>query len=155
MFEPTEHRVEPPAHPIALILERREQIKLRRTLGPGYRKHPFYQVRVLGESPASGPKSVFGLEAVEQGTQRWTEDDSNVYGQLAFGVAPSRYGDAPTVIQPVRGKYAYIPKAIPGKVDGPKIANAVVEMLEALVRGTDRCPCSLMASPSAPRLSTR
>ena len=112
-------------------------LKLRRELGPGYRKHPFYMVRVLGEFPASGPKSVFGFEAVSSASERWAETDDGVYGQLSIGVDPSRYGDDPTVIQGVRGHYAYLPKAIPGKVDGPRIATDVVAMVRALRRPTD------------------
>lgn len=119
-------------------LAAREWLELiRKECGTNYRQHPMYQVRVLGIFPSAGPASVFGLEETEGARARWTPSDHTWFGRLQIGVDPSRYGDDPTVIQPVRGSYAFMPTAIEGRVDGPRIAREVVQIVRRHRRPTD------------------
>lgn len=99
--------------------------------GPSPETHPVYMVRVLGEFPEHAADSVVSLAALNEARRKWAESEPS--GGLEIGVDVARYGDDETVIQPVRGLYAYPPTVIRDQ-DGPGVAAHVLKVVRDMVR---------------------
>lgn len=114
-------------------------LKMRADCGPDWGESATYLVRVKGEFPAQATDSVIGLRVVNAATERWTPADTEAAlalahgGDLTIGVDVARFGGDETVLQPVRGNYAWRPTVL-SKVDGPTVAEAVVELARELRR---------------------
>lgn len=93
---------------------------------------PFYQVRILGEFPKQDENAVIPLYLVEEAQADWREPVKED-GALVLGVDPSRYGSDATVVQPVRGKYAYQAVLLRNS-DGATVAGEVLRLARALRR---------------------
>lgn len=149
---------QPDRPPIPGLATREWIEQLRTECGPGYREHPIYQVRVLGEFPSAGPNAVIGLGLVEAARARWDEHvrahphagltihelarmvaagqpiDDGTSGELEIGVDPKRFGDDDCVIAARRGHWLYRPITLSGPLDGDAIAAPVVQAVRTLRR---------------------
>lgn len=121
------------------LAERAYIVKMRRDCGPDYEQSAVYLVRVKGEFPTQATDSVIGLGVVNAAVERWVPADTEAAlalahdGELTIGVDVARFGGDETVLQPVRGNYAWRPTVL-SKVDGPTVAEAVVELARELRR---------------------
>ena len=111
-------------------------LKMRRGAGDDWESSAVYLVRVRGEFPTEATDAVIGLGLVNAARRRWAPD-SPVHGELALGVDVARFGDDETVIQAVRGSYAW-PVSTLAKANGPRIAEEVVRVAVSLRRPGER-----------------
>lgn len=113
--------------------------EMREECGPDWERSSVYMVRVRGEFPGQTTDSVIGLWLVSAATARWVPADTAAAlalahdGELTIGVDVARFGGDETVLQPVRGSYAWRPTVL-SKADGPTVAEAVVELARELRR---------------------
>jgi phage terminase large subunit len=110
---------------------------MRDECGPDYENSALYLVRVRGEFPTEATDSVISLKFVTDATARWKGLAPPLTGPLSIGVDVARFGDDETVIQVVRGSYAWEP-IILTKADGPTVADAVARAALLHRRGTER-----------------
>jgi len=100
--------------------------KMRRACGSNFRKHPLYQVRVLGQFPDVSALSIVSVIAVDKALAAW-----DVHGafksreRLVLGVDPARFGDDQFVIIGRRGNHT-IPPVSHQKLDGAAGADQVL-----------------------------
>lgn len=114
--------------------------EMREECGPDWETSAYYLVRVRGEFPSESTDAVVGLGLLNAAHARWTPDVPAPPGDpsvLAIGVDVARFGNDDTVLQPVRGAYAFRPKAL-RKADGPTIADEVARLALTLRRPNER-----------------
>lgn len=87
---------------------------------------PRYQVRVRGNFPRTAANAVVSIEAIERAKAR--REETKPEGILKIGVDVARFGDDSSVAQPVRGLYAYEPRAVNGH-DTIQVAGMVLEIV--------------------------
>lgn len=105
--------------------------RLRRIWGED---DPRYQVRVKGNFPSSNPNAIIGIGLLEKSHERHadlTDTSPERHGALVLGVDVARFGDDSSVIQPVRGLYAYKPRAVYG-YDTIQVAGKIIEAINDL-----------------------
>jgi hypothetical protein len=95
-------------------------------IGDGYEEEAEYLVRVLGAFPEQATDAVIGYKFVRQAMERWAPNAES-QGELTLGVDVARMGDDETVIQPVRGLFAW-PATVLSDADGPTVAEEVVRV---------------------------
>lgn len=108
--------------------------EMREECGPDYEMNAVYLVRVRGEFPAESTDAVIPLRAVNEAKRRWESVPAQDEAPLVLGVDVARFGDDETVIQPVRGSYAWSPTTL-SKADGPTVAEEVVRIALAMRSG--------------------
>lgn len=96
---------------------------------------PFVAIHVDGEFPDSGANSIVPLALVQAAEKRWTPTPPET-GDLTLGVDVARSGDDESVIQPIRGTYAYTPTALRDQT-GPSLGAHIVEIATRLRRGDE------------------
>jgi hypothetical protein len=96
---------------------------------------PLYQVRVQGNFPSQGERSVIPLWLVEEARGRYA--DVNFAGALVLGVDVARDGDDESVIYPVRGYKAGKPITF-RNLDGNQLAGRVLEFGKSLQIANER-----------------
>jgi phage terminase large subunit len=96
-----------------------------------------FQIRVLGNFAHQAENCVIGMEMVDEATDRWKTTE-NLWKEypLEIGVDVARFGDDETVIQPVRGKWAYEPIVLHHQ-DVVAVANAVRQVAIELRHGLE------------------
>lgn len=110
--------------------------EMRDECGPDYETSAEYLVRVRGEFPAEATDCVIGLKLLKDAIARWSASGRGD-GALTIGVDVARFGGDETVIQAVRGKYAW-PAVTLSKKDGPEIADEVARLALMLRREGER-----------------
>lgn len=106
--------------------------EMQQKYGPNHMSHPVYSVRVAGEFAEHASNAVIGIGAVTSAQQRHATAKPD--GKLRIGVDVARYGDDETVIQPVRGNYAYPCRVVHGQ-DGHQVAAHVMQCVNELRDG--------------------
>ncbi|MFW5921217.1 MAG: hypothetical protein ACOCUS_05200 [Polyangiales bacterium] len=101
--------------------------EMREDEGPDYLESAVYLVRVLGAFPSQSTDAVVGYGLVRAAIQRWREDlEAEQRDPLVIGLDVARFGDDETMLQAVRGRFAYRARPVdPG--DGNQVANAAVK----------------------------
>jgi phage terminase large subunit len=111
--------------------------EMREDCGPDYEESAIYLVRARGDFPTQGTDSIIGYRTLRDAEKRWQETDAaKAHGTLCIGVDVSRFGDDETILQPVRGDYAWPCSSASG--DGNEVAEAIVQMAVGLRRGLER-----------------
>lgn len=108
--------------------------EMREECSPDYESNAVYLVRVRGEFPTEATDSVIPLRVVHEAQKRWEDVPPEAAAPLVLGVDVARFGDDETVIQPVRGGYAWLPTTL-SKADGPTVAEEVVRLALAMRSG--------------------
>lgn len=108
--------------------------RMRRKYGPDPERNPVYQVRVMGVFPERAESQVVSLANINDAMRRWSPDGGNGEGRLRIGVDPARYGVDEAVVQAVRGSYAFTPRVESGEIDGPELAQIVIDEVYRLRR---------------------
>jgi hypothetical protein len=111
--------------------------EMRERCGANWSLHPIYMVRILGQFPAQGANSVIPAYLLERAAMRWKPQPEKLDLPLSLGVDVARYGDDNSVIQAVRGHYAYQPQGFVG-LDGNQLAAEVVKAATQLRLGSER-----------------
>lgn len=88
-----------------------------------------YLVRVRGEFPRAGSRSVISLALVEAAEERGRSATPS--GRLVFGLDPARYGDDDSVLSAVQGS-ALLGQWRLRKGDGPTVAGEALQKIREL-----------------------
>ncbi len=99
--------------------------------GDPWAEHPFYMVRILGRFPPQGANAIIGITLIDKATMSWRGDAEPEPGELVIGVDVAESGDDLTVLQPVRGYYAYEPIEM-RKAEGDEVAARIVQLARQL-----------------------
>jgi hypothetical protein len=94
---------------------------------------PLYAVRVRGDFPAQGERSVVSLASLTEARKRHDEHEDVGDGPLELGVDPAREGDDEFVIAARRGR-RLLPLRAFTQLDGPNGAGKVLEVVRELRR---------------------
>jgi hypothetical protein len=89
---------------------------------------PLYAVRIRGDFPAQGERSVVSLASLEAARKRHDEHEDVGDGPLELGVDPARFGDDEFVIAARRGR-RLLPLRAFTQLDGPNGAGKVLEFV--------------------------
>lgn len=108
--------------------------EMREACGPDYMSSAEYLVRVLGQFPTTSTDSVIDLGLVLAAHKRHGKINPNDLGDNdSIGVDVAGFGNDESIIQPVRGWYAYPAKAF-SKMDGAALAEEVVKVARQMRR---------------------
>ncbi len=91
---------------------------------------PLYQVRVRGNFPTQATNAVIGLGLVEAARARHDAETDPPTGRFSVGVDVGRFGDDPTIIQPVYGDRP-VPATVKRKQDNVEAAGHVMDVVQA------------------------
>lgn len=114
--------------------------RMREQHGPDYTRSTIYQRRVMGQFPEHASDAVIGIAMMNAAQRLWPTMAPS--GRLRVGVDVARFGDDETVIQPVRGRYAYPAKTLRG-ADGPEVAGHVIAEVRRLANGETAVPVNV------------
>lgn len=94
---------------------------------------PLFQVRVRGNFPSQAENTVIGLALVEAARARYDAEPRPPLGRFSLGVDVARFGDDPTVLQPILEEpRRALPVKVYAKVDNVDVAGHVMDYVQAL-----------------------
>jgi phage terminase large subunit len=97
---------------------------------PACLEDPFYMVRILGKFPPQSANAVIGVNLIDDARARWDANAPPEGASLVIGVDVAREGDDVSVIQPVRGHFAYPPIAVTADMTmfGERLAGEIIRV---------------------------